>query len=177
MKILRYSIVLLPLVALLAACGATSSSHQSAPPLDYATLVERLRADGATVEPAGNATAYPIVTPLGRMISLNGARVSVFEYQDADAAQTEAAHVSPDGSAYTGDDSDRRSAVLDWTSAPRWYHAGPLIVLYVGLNSEVADLLRRELGAPFAGPYADRTESNAYLNLTLGDGSARRYAS
>ena len=152
MKFMRFDILLS--LMLLVACGGSSNVRQSAPPLDYATLVERLRADGATVELAGDASAYPIVTPTGRMIHLNGERVMVFEYRDAPAAQAEAAHVSPDGSAYMGDDSDRRSAVLDWPFAPRWYHAGRLIVLYVGEKNAVGDLLQRELGAPFAGPYA-----------------------
>jgi hypothetical protein len=88
------------------------------------------------------------------MIHLNGERVMVFEYRDAQAAQAEAAHVSPDGSAYMGEDSDRRSAELDWPFPPRWYHAGRLIVLYIGTVNAVGDLLQRELGTPFAGPYA-----------------------
>src|SRR5690348_7263982 len=97
MKTLRSSVMLLPLVTLLIACGASSSVRQSAPPLDYATLVERLRADGATVEPARDASAYPIVTPLGRMIHLNGELVSVFEYTSALEAQVGATQISPDG--------------------------------------------------------------------------------
>jgi hypothetical protein len=147
MKLLRCVAILLPLM-LLAACGATSSSHQSAQPLDYPRLVERLRADGATVEPTGDASAYPLVTPSGRMISLNGERVSVFEYTSAHEAQAEAAQISPDG---TERDGSGHSVVMDFEYKPRWYQAGRIIVFYVGTNSEVAALLQRELGAPFAG--------------------------
>jgi hypothetical protein len=82
MKLMRFALML-PLALLLVACGATSSVQQSAPPLDYATLVERLRGDGATVESAGDASAYPLVTPSGRMIHLNGARVGLRVYKRA----------------------------------------------------------------------------------------------
>jgi hypothetical protein len=80
----------LSVALLLTACGAASSSHQSAPPLHYATLVERLRADEATIEPAGDASAYPLVTPLRRMVRVNGERIQVFEYPSARDAHDEA---------------------------------------------------------------------------------------
>ena len=152
MKALRCAILLLPLALLFVGCGATASVQQSAPPLDYASLVERLRGDGATVEPAGDASAYPLVTPPGRMIHLNGERVSVFEYTSALEAQAEVTQISPDGA--ERNDSGH-NVVMDFVYAPRWYQAGRLIVLYVGTVSAVGDLLERELGAPFAGPYAN----------------------
>lgn len=148
--------LMLPLALLLVACGASSNVRQTAPPLDYATLVERLRADGATVEPAGDASAYPLVTPSGRMIHLNGESVKVFEYQDARSAQTEATQISPGGTTRDWQESDGsgHSVVMDFVYAPRWYQAGRLIVLHVGTVNAVGNLLQRELGAPFAGPYA-----------------------
>jgi hypothetical protein len=153
MKLLRCVVILLPLALLLVACGASSSVQQSAPPLDYATLVERLRADGATVEPAGDASAYPLVTPSGRMIHLNGESVKVFEYQDASAAQTEAAQISPDGTTREWQESDGsgHGVVMDFVYAPRWYQAGRLIVLYVGDGGEVSDLLQMSWARPSQG--------------------------
>src|SRR6476646_9344258 len=123
MKLMRFALML-PLALLLVACGTTSSVQQSAPPLDYAMLVERLRADGATVEPAGDASAYPLVTPPGRVIHLNGERVSVFEYTSVLEAQAEAAHISPDG---TERNDSGHNVVMDFVYVPRWYHAGRII--------------------------------------------------
>jgi hypothetical protein len=145
---------------LLAACGAglsiQQSAQQSVPPLDYTTLVERLRADGATVEPAGDASAYPLVTPTGRMLHVNGERVAAFEYASAHEAHDEATQISPDGTTRDWRDANGsgHSVVMDFEYAPRWYHADRLIVLYVGTVNAVGDLLQRELGAPFAGPFA-----------------------
>jgi hypothetical protein len=157
------------LALLLVACGAPSSSHQSAPPLDHAPFVERPRADGATVEPAEDASVYPLVTASARMISLNGERVSVFEHASAREAQDEAAQISPDGTERNWQESDGSgySVVMDFVYAPRWYQAGRLIVLYGGTVNEV--------GAPFAGQ--DRSQTALPLSVTLGDGSTRRYAS
>jgi hypothetical protein len=147
MKDLRCVTMLLPLALLLVACGATSNVRQSAPPLDYTSFVERLRAAGATVEPAGDASAYPLVTPLGRMFRLNGERVEVFEYSSVLEAQADAAQISSDG---TSREDPGHSVIMDFESAPSWYQAGRLIVLYVGTNSKIATLLERQLGAPFA---------------------------
>jgi hypothetical protein len=112
-----------------------------------------LRGDGATVELAGDAGVYPLVTPSGHAISLHGERVSIFEYTSAREAQAEAAQISPDGTTRDMRDATGAGAgvVMDCQFAPRWYQAGWLIVLYVGTDGAVAALLERELGAPFAG--------------------------
>jgi hypothetical protein len=116
-----------------------------------------MRGDGATVELAGDASFYPLVTPSGHAISLNGERVSVFEYASAHEAQAEAAQISPDGTARDMRDATGAGAgvVMDFQFAPRWYQAGRIIVLYVGMDGVVAALLQRELGAPFAGQRND----------------------
>jgi|GEM_PF-6358911 len=134
MKALRWVIMLLLFALLLVACGATSTVRQSAA--------------GATIEPAGDASAYPLVTPLGRMFRLNGERVEVFEYSSVLEAQADAAQISSDG---TSRDDFGLSVITDSVSAPSWYQAGHLIVLYVGIYSMIATWLERQLGAPFAG--------------------------
>jgi hypothetical protein len=98
------------------------------------------------------------------MIYLNGERVSVSEYTSVLEAQAEATQISPDGTERNWQESNGsgHSVVMDFEHAPRWYHAGRLIVLYVGTVNAVGDLLEGELGAPFAGPYADRTESHSH---------------
>jgi hypothetical protein len=87
------------------------------------------------------------------MLHVNGERVSVFEYRDTLEAQAEATQISPDGTERNWQESDGsgHSVVMDFEFTPHWYQLGRLIVLYVGMNSEVSALLKRELGAPFAG--------------------------
>ena len=75
MNALRCATMLLPLALLLVACGGSSRVWRSATPLDDATLVERLRADGATIAHAEDASAYPPVTPTGRMLHMNDMRI------------------------------------------------------------------------------------------------------
>jgi hypothetical protein len=82
------------------------------------------------------------------MFRLNGERVDIFEYSSVLEAQADAAQISSDG---TSRDDSGHSVIMDFVSAPSWYQAGRLIVLYVGINSEIATLLERQLGAPFAG--------------------------
>jgi len=61
----------------------------------------------------------------GLVITVNGSNVQVFEYADADAADAEAALVSPDSSSI-------RTAMARWVAPPHFYKAEKLIVLYVG---------------------------------------------
>jgi hypothetical protein len=154
MKFLRFAAILLPIALLLASCGTSANARKDAPALDYAAFVERLRGAGAAVEQEGDIAASPFSLPLARSIRVNGQHVAVYEYQSASAAQADAARLSPDGGTYTTRDpsgAQQSSIIIDWESRPRWYQAGRLIILYVGIDSAMATLLERQLGAPFAG--------------------------
>ena len=104
------------LMAVIAACGSaaepTSLSDEEptlAPPTvggktptapivshggpvkDYVSLVDNLRAAGATVDPAGTGSA-DFFAPQGQLFSVNGERVETFEFasaEEADAARPE----------------------------------------------------------------------------------------
>ena len=126
-------------------CGdpnAPVSSH-GGPVRDYVSLIDNLRAAGATVEPAGEVS-QPFFSVPGYVIAVNGEQVQVFEYQDEAAADAEAATVSPDGSTVG------RTAV-SWVAPPHFFKNGRVIVLYVGSNPATLDLLQRALGPQFAG--------------------------
>ena len=110
---------------------------------DYASLVDKLRSTGATVNPAGEVS-QPFFSVKGSVINVNGGDVQVFEYQDATKAESEAAQVSPDGSS-TG------TTIISWVAPPHFYKTGKLIVLYVGDNQMVKDTLDDTLGSQFAG--------------------------
>lgn len=113
------------------------------PVTDYVSLIDQLRAAGATVESAG-AVSQPFFSVKGQVIKVNGEDVQVFEYTDAAAAEAEAATVSPDGGSIG-------TSMVTWVAAPHFYKTGKLIVLYIGNNQTSLAALETALGPQFAG--------------------------
>ncbi len=138
------------ILAIMGLAGCVSEeppvSHDG-PVTDYISLIDNLRQDGATVEPAGELT-QPFFSVNGRVIVVNGGDVQVFEYADAAAAEAEAALVSPDGSSIG-------TSMPFWVAPPHFYRAEKLIVLYIGDSEAVTDVLESALGQQFAGRSGD----------------------
>jgi hypothetical protein len=113
---------------------------------DYDSLVDNLRAAGATVEhPAlPQVIVQDFFSVTGQVFKVNGEDVQVFEYSDQSTAEGEAALVSPDGSTIG-------TSSPFWVAPPHFYKAGKIIVLYVGEEPTVMDMLDSVLGAQFAG--------------------------
>lgn len=106
-------------------------------------LVEELRAAGNAVE-EGDAISQPFFTVQGQVIIVDGSDVQVFEYGSSEAADEEAALVSPDGTSVG-------TTMILWVATPHFYKGGALIVLYVGDDAAVTDVLEAVLGPQFAG--------------------------
>ena len=123
--------------------GAGTPASHGGPVIDYVSLVDALRAAGATVEPAGEVS-QPFFSVIGLADTVNGAPVQVFEYADEAAAAAAAATIAPDGGAVG------TTSVL-WIAPPHFYRAGRLLVLYVGDDAAVTGLLDGALGPQFAG--------------------------
>lgn len=128
---------------LLAACNGEETFSHGDTVTDYVSLVDALRAEGATVEPAGTVS-QPFFSVEGQLIRVNGQDVQVFEYQDEETAQSQAELVSPDGSSVG-------TSMMTWVGPPHFYQKGSLIVLYVGSGEEVTSVLGTVLGPQFAG--------------------------
>ena len=141
---------LLLLAGVTAGCGPAPVGSQGTPVVahggpvqDYVSLVDALRAQGATVEPAGEVR-HAFFSPTGQLITVNGADVQVFEYPDARAAEAAAAQIAPDGSAVG-------TSMITWVGPPHFYHKEKLLVLYVGEAAATRQALEAVLGAQFAG--------------------------
>jgi hypothetical protein len=136
---------LLCALVLIAACKPSTTPPVSSggPVNDYASLVDNLRAAGATVEPAVELS-QDFFSVRGQVIKVNGADVQVFEYESDGAAQEEADLVSPAGSPIG-------TTMVTWVETPHFYRAGRLIVLYVGGDDAVTAVLEDVLGSQFAG--------------------------
>ena len=80
----------------------------------------------------------------GTVLEVNGERVLVMDYGDADALDAEAAGISPDGSSIG-------TTMVSWVAPPHLFRSETAIVLYVGENSEVMEALTSVLGPQFSG--------------------------
>ena len=149
------------LMAVVAACGSGESSSQPTTPAvshggpvkDYVSLVDTLRAAGATVDPAGTGSA-DYFSPQNQLLTVNGELVSTFEFASAEEADAAADGVSASGSSISRVDSETgmgaASSIL-WEKPPHFYKAGKLIALHVGCNSDVINVLQETMGPQFAG--------------------------
>jgi hypothetical protein len=120
--------------------GATPAGR--GPVRDQASLIDALRAAGATVT-IGDAIEQPFVQVSGMQVLVNGADVQVFAYADEAAARADTAAIA-DTLAGKG------TTMVSWVASPHAYQAGRIIVLYVGDDTSTLQLLNATLGAPFA---------------------------
>jgi hypothetical protein len=118
------------------------------------------------VKPAVNVD-QPFFTSEQISITVNGQTVQIFEYASAQEASDDAALVAPNGGSIG-------TIMISWIAPPHFYQAGNLIVLYVGNDSGVTDVLERVVGAPFVSGGAsmlplpvDNTESTDEFDRLL----------
>ena len=110
---------------------------------DYPSLVANLRAAGAVVGASGTVS-QPFFTPRGQVFTVDGKEVQAFEFPSAEEANTVAETVSTDGSSIG-------TNMVGWVAPPHFYKAGRLIVIYVGSDKDVINLLQAAMGIQFAG--------------------------
>ena len=149
MKYPILSVLLLVFTLIASGCGsAPNASAANASPEalmveDQASLIAALEVAGATVE-VGEPISQVFFSREGSILKVNGADVQVFEYESAEAMESEASQVAPDGGSIG-------TSMVTWMDTPHFYKAGRIIVLYVGSDEMVLDLLEKEMGPQFAG--------------------------
>lgn len=143
--------IVLLLVCVLSVSGCANNSLTASPvastePLaveDQATLISALEGSGATVE-IGEPVSQVFFSTEGTLLKVKGADVQVFEYESAEEMENEASQVSPDGGSIG-------TSMVTWVDVPHFYKANRIIVLYVGNDASVLDVLESALGPQFAG--------------------------
>jgi hypothetical protein len=108
-------------------------------------LVEALSAGGGSVE-LGGPVQQAFFAVEGRSLTLNGSDVQVFEYPSVSAREADSALISPDGS-------EIGTTMVTWVDQPTFWAKGKLIVLYVGRDQAIIDLLAGALGEPITEPW------------------------
>ena len=146
---------LLTIVLTLSGCGVqrpistpTPASPTTEPSVapnveDQASLLIGLQSAGATAE-LGDTVIQDFFTPEGSIVTVNGADIQVFEYENAEAMESEASQVAPDGGSVG-------TSMMMWVEAPHFYKSGRIIVLYIGSDTATLDLLQSVMGSQFAG--------------------------
>ena len=86
---------------------------------------------GTTIRMSGSALNAP-------------ADLQLFEYASAVDAQGDAHQIRADGSGAA-------NTIVDWVAPPHFFLKGRVLVIYVGNDSAVVNLLRNLLGPQFAG--------------------------
>ena len=124
-----------------AEAGPTTS--HGGPVEDHVGLIDSLRNAGATIE-FGDQVEQVFFTVKGGIIKVNGADVQEFEYETSEAMEADAAQVAPDGGSVG-------TSMVTWVAAPHFYKAGRILVLYIGDDQAILDLLEGALGSQFAG--------------------------
>ena len=107
-------------------------------------LIDPLLATGADVKVTAEVVEQPFFSVGGTIILVDGERVQVLEYSDADALDVEAAQISRDGSTIG-------TTMVSWVAPPHFFRNETAIVLYVGENPKVIEALTSVLGPQFAG--------------------------
>jgi hypothetical protein len=149
MKVRIVLVLAMALGLIISACGSAptaSASNASPEPRaveDQASLVAALKAAGATIE-MGDPISQPFFSVEGNIIKVNGADVQLFEYESSEAMELESSQIAPDGSS-------NATTMITWIDTPHFYKAGKIIVLYIGSDATVLDLLKGALGPQFAG--------------------------
>ena len=107
------------------------------------TLLSALHASGLEPRQVDRITPAFFTVP-ATVYQIRDGVLQVYEFPNEERAAREAETVSADGS------SVGTSKVL-WMAPPHFFRAGALLVLYLGSDEQVLDILRAKIGSQFAG--------------------------
>jgi hypothetical protein len=113
-------------------------------PKEYARLIAKLRAQGASARSTRERVRQPFFSVPGRIMTVNSESIQVFEYSNSATSENQAKRVSPDGKTIG-------NSKPSWMAPPHFFKSRNLIVLYVGANESTLKVLRATLGPEFAG--------------------------
>ena len=112
---------------------------------DYTSLIDAIKSRGVLVEYieeiAAESSSFSV--PI-KVVSVGGSDIQVYEFQSESDAQVSSLTISKDGT-------EIGTSIIRWMDAPHFYTKGKIIVLYVGQNPEITNLLESFLGTQFAG--------------------------
>lgn len=135
----RHWIWIAMVLLIVPACTRASSGEDIG---GYIELQDALRENDATIEPVSTIN-QPFFSVEGQMITVNGARIQVYEYTDEGARQAESQQIGPEGATIG-------TTSVTWIDQPTFWAKGRLIVLYLGTDQATIDRISRVMGDPIA---------------------------
>jgi len=120
-------------------------------PATFNNLVLFFGFRGIEVESTGDTPEHGF-SITGESILADGKRISVYEFINQEAAETEAALVSEDGFTITRMQGDKTIEThLSWVETPHFYHKDRIIAICAGDDPKITSALEALLGPQFAG--------------------------
>jgi|GEM_PF-1475724 len=110
---------------------------------DYPALLIALRANGVGGVPTDKRVST-LFGGSGHVVTITGGEIQIFEYADTSAADAQTAEISPDGGTI-------HARMISWSAPPHFYKQGKLLVLYVGTDPAIVNILAKLIGTQFAG--------------------------
>jgi hypothetical protein len=107
------------------------------------TLLSALQTSGLEPRQVDRITSAFFTVP-ATVYQIRDGEIQIYEFPNEERAAHEAETVSADGS------SVGTSKVL-WRAPPHFFRTGALLVLYLGSDEQVLDILRAKIGSQFAG--------------------------
>lgn len=154
------SLLLLLGALLVGACtgGPDPATSHGGPVRDHVSLVDSLRKDGLFARPTGQLTQPFLHGASGTVLEISGKGVAPtsiqsFEYPSPEAAQNDIAVLRPRGIVEPRSaDGSIVHTVPTWLGTPHFFARSRVMVLYVGEDAAVLDVLGRLLGHELARP-------------------------
>lgn len=132
---------------MLTVIGCSNRADSTTNSVAFVTEPDRFIADlngaGTKAEQVESFSSDPLGGK-GRLVCVGGKEVRVYLFESEQAAATAADRIDPDDPSHVG------AAIVEWAGNPRFWHRGPILVLYLGEDQETEDLLTEVLGTPFA---------------------------
>jgi hypothetical protein len=126
-----------------ACCTALAAAETQPGSASAKTLLSALRDSGLEPRQVDRITQAFFTVP-ATVYQLRGGELQVYEFPNEERAAREAETVSADGSSVG-------TSKVFWMAPPHCFRAGALLVLYLGSDEQVLDILRAKLGPQFAG--------------------------
>lgn len=145
---------------LLGACGATTAGtaaggqHTTAAPQspaagEYSALLSAFRGAHFTVFDGGATASQQFLTVSGKKVFVDGQALEIYQYATAGDATKDSHNIDDD--ACLIHKISGGTTMVSWDQPPHLYKKDRLIVIYVGSDYSIIDVLVTQLGPQFAG--------------------------